>query len=167
MATNLGNEGPPLARKSLMGRRRRRRRESALVWWIGFAVLVAATVHLRSWVLALLTLTLWCLYEFVFVPTLCRVVPRKGHACPEPARGRLFACEPHHQQLKNDALWRMALLSNPFRKPSLPDPNRETGTVVAAGKKGRATLTLWPDRLLIIAAAVGTLAAVAGMLYRL
>jgi ferric-dicitrate binding protein FerR (iron transport regulator) len=169
MAANQGKEEPPLTRKAAkaakaaIGRRRRRRRESALVWWGVFAALVVAAWWLRSWRLALLTLLLWCLYELVLVPTICRVTTRQGFSCREPARGRLFACKPGHQQVKNDALWRLAGLRNPFRKAPETDPHRETGTLlVSPVVRGRLAQA---DRALILLAAAGTLITIVGMIY--
>lgn len=145
-----------------MGRRRRRRRETARVWWAGFAVLGVASVLLTSWRLALLTLLLWCLYEFCLVPTTCRVMTRQGYSCVEPVRGRLFACRPEHQQIKNDALWRLFGLRNPFRRPAPPpDPNRVTGVVVVSPKV-RGTLAQ-QDRIVLTLACVATVAIFIGM----
>lgn len=113
-----------------MGRRRRRVREPGYVWWIGFGVLVVAAVLLSAWRLALIALLAWCVYEFLLVPTVCRVMTRQGFACHEPVRGRLYACSPAHRQVKTDALWGAVRLRNPFRKATVPDPNRDTGVVV-------------------------------------
>jgi hypothetical protein len=163
MVARQGKEEPPLTKKAATGRRRRRRRESALVWWGVFAILALAAWWLASWRLALLALLLWCLYELVFVPTICRVRSREGFSCRDPARGRLFACNPGHQQVKNDALWRLVGLKNPFRKPPKADPNRQTGTlVVSPAVRGRLAQ---PDRVLILLAAAGTLVTIAGMVY--
>lgn len=167
MVANPGNsstsEDPPLTRKGTMGRRRRRWRESAIAWWAGFAALAAVAWLLRSWRIALLTLLLWCLYEFMLVPTICRVMTRQGFSCREPVRGRLFSCTPAHQQVKNDALWRLAGLRNPLRKKPASDPNRETGVVVySPSVRGRLAQA---DRTVIVLAAVGTLVTIAGMLY--
>ncbi|GLW65332.1 hypothetical protein Arub01_35760 [Actinomadura rubrobrunea] len=163
MVVHRNEQGAPRVRKGAAGRRRRRRRESALVWWGVFAALAAAAAWWRSWRLALLALLLWCLYELVLVPTVCRVATRKGLSCREPARGRLFACTPRHQEVKNDALWRLVGLRNPARRPSAPDPNRETGVLVVSpavrGRLGQA------DRALILLAAAGTLVTIAGMVY--
>ncbi|SEG85946.1 hypothetical protein SAMN04489712_118114 [Thermomonospora echinospora] len=146
-----------------MGRRRRRSRESALVWWAGFGLLLAAAGWQRSWRLALLTLLLWCGYEFLLVPTICRVMTRQGFSCREPVRGRLFACTPAHQQVKTDALWRLVGLRNPRRKKAAPDPNRETGMMVYSPKvRGRLAQA---DRALILLASAGTLITVIGMVY--
>jgi hypothetical protein len=145
-----------------MGRRRRRWRESAYAWWAVFAVLGLITVALRSWRLALITLLLWSLYEFCLVPTNCRVMTRQGYTCLERVRGRLFACNAEHQQIKNDALWRLAGLSNPFRKPPPPpDPNRVTGVLVVSPKI-RGTLEQG-DRIVLTVAALATVLTVAGM----
>jgi hypothetical protein len=149
-----------LTGKERMGRRRRRWREPAFAWWIAFACVGLAALLLNSWRLAALLLLLWCLYEFCFVPTVCRIITRQGHSCVEPVRGRLFACTPEHQSVKADALWRTAGLSNPRRRPAEPDPNRTTGVlVVSPAVRGRLSQT---DRVVLILAAVGTLATVAG-----
>jgi hypothetical protein len=145
-----------------MGRRRRRRRESVYAWWAGFAALGVASILLKSWRLALLTLLLWCLYEFCLNPTTCRVMTRQGYSCPEPVRGRLFACTAEHQHLKNDALWRLAGLSNPFRKPPPPpDPNRVTGVLVVSPKiRGRLAQA---DRIVLTVAALATVVTFVGV----
>lgn len=116
---------------------------------------------LKSWRLALLTLLLWCLYEFCLVPTTCRVMTRQGFTCLERVRGRLFACTAEHQHIKNDALWRLTGISNPFRKPPPPpDPNRVTGVLVVSPKiRGRLAQT---DRIVLTVATVATLATVVG-----
>jgi hypothetical protein len=168
MVANPGDspaaERPPVQRKGTMGRRRRRWRESVLVWWGVFAALLVAAWLLWSWRVALLALLLWCLYEFVLVPTICRVTTRQGFSCREPVRGRLFACNPAHQQLKNDALWRLAGLHNPVRKKKVvPDPNRDTGVVVySAAVRGRLAQA---DRAVLMLAGLGTLITIIGMLY--
>ncbi|WP_433332754.1 hypothetical protein [Spirillospora sp. CA-294931] len=143
-------------------RRRRPRRESALVWWGGFAVLLLLAWWVGSWRLALITLLLWCLYEFLLVPTICRVMTAKGFSCREPARGRLFACGASHQEIKNEALWRLVGLRNPFAKAAPPDAERDTGTLVVSPEL-RSRLAQ-ADRALLILAAVGTLVTLAGML---
>ena len=145
-----------------MGRRRRRPRESAYVWWAAFAVFGVVAFLLGSWRLALLGVLIWCLYEFCFVPTVCGIMTRQGHTCVEPVRGRLFAHSAEHQNLKNDALWRLAGLSNPFHKPvPPPDPNRVTGVLVVSPKiRGRLPQQ---DRVVLAAAAFGTVATLVGM----
>ncbi|MFA1551305.1 hypothetical protein [Actinomadura chokoriensis] len=159
MVANLGKREPPAARR---GTRRRPRRESALVWWALFAVLAAAAWWLHSWRVALLGLLAWCLYEFLLVPTLCRILSQQGAACTERTRGRLFACGPDHQRLRNDALWRLAGLRNPFQREA-PRDEGETGVVVVSPDvRGRLTL---PDRALILLAAAGTITALVGMVY--
>lgn len=159
MVANLGKQEPPGARR---GARRLPRRESALVWWALFAALAGLAWWLQSWRIALLGVLTWCLYEYLLVPTLCRVLKRQGHPCTERVRGRLFACGPSHQRLKTDALWRLAGIRNPFRdEPDEPDP--ETGVVVySADVRGRLTTM---DRSLILLATLGTLATVVGMIY--
>ncbi|MEU5876621.1 hypothetical protein [Spirillospora sp. NPDC047279] len=163
MVANLGNDDPPTAKKGARGLRRRRRRESALVWWGGFAVLLGAAWWFGSWRLALIALLVWCLYQFLLVPTICRVMTRQGFSCREPARGRLFACGAAHQAVKNDAVWRLAGLRNPFRKPPDTSGERETGVlVVSAEARGRLAQA---DRALILLAALGTVVTIAGMIY--
>ncbi|HEY7482943.1 MAG TPA: hypothetical protein VH912_00650 [Streptosporangiaceae bacterium] len=146
-----------------MGRRRRPRREPVQIWWAAFAVLGAATVLLTSWRLALLTLLLWCLYEFALVPAAtCGVITEQGHPCIEPVRGRLFACRPDHQRIKNDALRRLIGLSNRLRKPAPPpDANRITGVVVVSPKI-RSRLAQ-QDRIVLTLASLATVAIFVGM----
>jgi hypothetical protein len=150
-----------------MGRRRRQWRESVYVWWAVFAVLGVVAVLTKSWRVALLGLLLWCPYEFCLIPTTCRVMTRQGYTCGEPVRGRLFACGRRHQQIKNDALWRLAGLPNPFRKlsPPRPDPNRTTGVlVVSPPVRGRLVssdrIVLTVASLIAVATVVAILAAV-------
>ncbi|GAA2426616.1 hypothetical protein GCM10010191_43930 [Actinomadura vinacea] len=169
MVATPGNEEPPPQRKGAPGkrgepgRRRRPRRESALVWWGLFALWGGVAWWLGSWRLALLGLLLWCLYQFLLVPALCRVMTRQGFACPAHVRGRLFACRDEHQQVKNDALWRLVGMRNPLRKKAEPDPNRETGQIVVSPEvRGRLAQA---DRALILLAAAGTLVTIAGMIY--
>lgn len=162
-AEGIAGEEPPAARRSAAGRRRRPWREPPGLWWAAFALLLIASWWLTSWRLALLTLLLWCLYEFALIPVRCRVATRNGVSCDKQVRGRLFACGPAHQGVKNDALWRLARLPNPFRRRALPDPNRETGVVVySPAVRGQLAPA---DRRLILLAGLGTLASVAGMLY--
>ncbi|MFF4239432.1 hypothetical protein ACFYYL_26465 [Actinomadura geliboluensis] len=159
MVANPGKREPQAARR---GTRRRPRRESALLWWALFALFAGAAWWLHSWRVALLALLGWCLYQFMLVPTMCRVLSQQGAACTERTRGRLFACGPDHQRLRNDALWRLAGLRNPFQK----EPHRdeaETGVVVVSSDvRGRLTS---PDRLLILLAAAGTVVVLVGMVY--
>lgn len=164
MVANPEKEEPAhLARKGTMGRRRRRWRESVIAWWAGFAVLAGVAGWQGSWRIALLGLALWCLYEFALVPTICRIMTRQGFACREPVRGRLFACTRAHQQVKNDALWRLVGLRNPFRGQPEPDPNRETGQVVySPSVRGRLAPA---DRAVILLAAASTVLTIAGMVY--
>lgn len=159
MVANLGKKEPPAARK---GARRLPRRESALLWWVLFAAFAGFAVWLGSWRIALLGLLTWCLYEFLLVPTLCRVLKRQGHPCTERVRGRLFACCPDHQRLKNDALWRLAGLRNPFQKDD-EQGDRESGVVVhSADVRGRLTPL---DRAIVLLAALGTIATLIGTIY--
>ncbi|WUH98077.1 hypothetical protein OHR68_31930 [Spirillospora sp. NBC_00431] len=157
MVANLGKQEPPAARK---GARRLPRRESALVWWAAFAAFAVAAWWTGSWRVALFGLLTWCLYEFLLVPTLCRVLKRQGHPCAERVRGRLFACGPSHQRLKTDALWRLVGLRNPFQKHT---DDAETGGVVhSPDVRGRLTQA---DRVLIPLAALGTVATLIGTIY--
>ncbi|MFB4317433.1 hypothetical protein [Actinomadura sp. 21ATH] len=155
--------GPVRPRRGGTARRRRRpRRESALVWWALFAAWAGAAWYYRSWPVALLGLLVWCLYEFVLVPTVCRTMTRKGSSCREPVRGRLFACEDEHQRLKVDGLWRLAGMRNPLRGPDEP-AERESGQVVVSPEaRGRLSQV---DRALILLAAAGTLVTIVGMVY--
>lgn len=88
MVPNLGKEEPPAARR---GTRRRPGRESALVWWALFAAVFGAAYWFQSWRVALLGLLGWCLYEFMLVPTMCRILTQQGAACTERTRG---GCSP-------------------------------------------------------------------------
>jgi len=167
MVANLGDDDPPVPRKAATGRRRRRRRESPLAWWGLFAAIAIVAYWARSWRIALLGLLLWCLYEFVLVPTICRIMTRQGFPCREPVRGRLFGCGPAHQSMKNDALWRLVGVRNPPRKDPGPgaeaDPGGESGVlVVSAAVRGRLGQA---DRLLIVLAALGTVVTIVGMVY--
>jgi hypothetical protein len=139
---------------------RRRWREHPSVWWVGFTGLGIGVWLTRSWRAALLLLLLWCLYQFCLVPTVCRIRTRQGFSCAEHVRGRLFACTPAHQEVKNDALWRLTGLRNPFRRARMPDPNRTTGVlVVSPPVRARLGQT---DRIMLALAAGGTLITVAG-----
>lgn len=156
MVANLGKRD----RAARRGTRRRPRREPALVWWALFAALGGVAWWLHSWRAALLVLLGWCFYQFAFVPTACRVSARPGAVCTERTRGRLFACGPGHQRLRNDALWRLAGLRALFRKRPPRDGN-ESGAV-SPDARGRLPL---PDRLLILVAAAGTVAVLAGLVH--
>ncbi|MEW2355381.1 hypothetical protein [Spirillospora sp. NPDC029432] len=156
-------DGPARRRGGTARRRRRPRRESALLWWALFAFWAAAAWYLRSWPVALLGLLVWCLYEFMLVPTFCRTMTRKGSSCREPVRGRLFACEDEHQRLKIDGLWRLVGMRNPLRGPDQPPAERESGQVVVSPEvRGRLSQI---DRMLILLAAAGTLVTIVGMVY--
>ncbi|MGI8330080.1 hypothetical protein ACRYCC_08935 [Actinomadura scrupuli] len=115
-----------------MGTRGRPTREPAWLWWILFAGLTLVSWLGWSWRGPLFVLALWCLYEFVLIPTKCNISPRDGFVCAEPVRGRLFACNPGHQRLKTDQLFRLFRLANPVQRPVAPDPNRATGEIVWA-----------------------------------
>ncbi|WP_433466625.1 hypothetical protein [Spirillospora sp. CA-128828] len=159
MVANLGKEGPPAARR---GTRRRPARESALVWWALFAVVAGAAWWLHSWRVALLVLLAWCLYQFMLVPTMCRVLSQQGAACTERTRGRLFACGPDHQRLRTDALWRLAGLRNPFQRDVPREESDKKVVVVSSDVRGRLTPQ---DRALILLATAGTVIALVGMIY--
>jgi hypothetical protein len=157
MVVDPDKEAPLLAGKGKMRRRRRRRREPAYAWWIMFGALGALAWLIWSWRVALLLLLLWCLYEFCLVPTVCRITTRQGLWCVEPVRGRLFACTPAHQQVKNDALWRLIGLRNPARKPQSPGTGQNSGVlVVSPAVRARLDQT---DRIVLVLAACGTLVA--------
>lgn len=159
MVPKSGSKETPAARK---GARRLPRRESALVWWALFAAVAGAAWWFQSWRVATLGLMGWCVYQFLLVPTLCRVLKRQGHPCTQRVRGRLFACGPEHQRLKNDALWRLIGLRNPFQGGDEDDAG-ETGVVVhSATVRGRLTPV---DRSLVLLAALGTLASCVGVVY--
>jgi hypothetical protein len=160
MVADPDKEVPLLTGKGKTGRRRRRRREPAFAWWIVFAAISAAAWLAGSWRVALLLLLLWCLYEFCLVPTVCGIATRQDFACVEPVRGRLFACTPAHQRVKNDALWRLVGLRNPFRGPQVAEPDRTTGVlVVSPPVRARLTQT---DRIVLLLAGFGTLVTVVG-----
>ncbi|MBA9003228.1 hypothetical protein [Thermomonospora cellulosilytica] len=146
-----------------MGRRRRRWREPVLVWWAAFALMLALAGATASWRVLLLTLLVWCLYEFALVPTVCRVMPRNGHVCREPVRGRLFGCTPAHQRLKVDALRHLVRLPG-RRRRVVADPNRDTGMVVASGGRTRLAQA---DQTVLVLAALGTVVTLIGMVYGL
>lgn len=156
-----GDGAATSAKEGTMGRRRRRWREPGYAWWVVFFALVLAALAFHSWRLGLIVLLTWCLYEFSLIPTMCRVMTRQGFACKEPVRGRLFACSPAHQQVKNDALWRAVGLPNPFRRETAPDPNRDTGVVVYSPTV-RARLAQ-SDRTMLALAALGSVIVLAGM----
>lgn len=156
MVANLGKRD----RAARRGTRRRPRRESALVWWALFAALGGVAWWLHSWRVALLVLLGWCFYQFAVVPAACRVSTRQGAVCTERTRGRLFACCPGHQRLRNDALWRLAGRRAPFRKR----PPREEDEAGAASPDVRGRLAL-SDRLLILLAAAGTITVLAGLVH--
>lgn len=151
-----------------MGQRRRgkqdRAREPALVWWVLFSALLATAWLTWSWRVLLLALTLWCLYELSLVPTVCRVSTRTETSCGRPVRGRLFACEAEHQKVKTEVLLRNTGLRR-TRTPTPPDPNRTTGFVVFSPRaRGRLVVA---DQAILLLAALGTIVAVAGMVYGL
>ncbi|RFS83665.1 hypothetical protein D0T12_21865 [Actinomadura spongiicola] len=157
MVANLGKEEPPAARR---GARRLPRREPAALWWVMFAVFTGVALWLGSWRVALLVLLVWCLYQFILVPTLCRVLKPQGHPCAERVRGRLFACGPDHQQLKTDALWQLVGMRNPLQRNQ--EIEAEPGVVQSPYVRSRLT---GADRALIVLAALGTLTTLVGMIY--
>jgi hypothetical protein len=132
MVANQEQEVPSSTRKGTMGTRGLPVREPAWAWWILFAGLTVISWLAWSWRGPLCVLALWCLYEFVLIPTRCNISPRDGYVCADPVRGRLFACTPSHQRLKTDQLFRLFRLANPVHKPVAPDPNRATGEIVWA-----------------------------------
>lgn len=141
-------------------------REPVLVWWVVFAGLALFALAKSSWRVLLFLLALWCCYEVALVPLRCRVRPNGGEICPKPVRGRAFGCAKTHQEIKNDALWRLAGLSgNPFRKQPIADPNRDTGELVWSPIQ-RGTMDP-SDRGVLILAALGTLVTIAGTAFGL
>jgi hypothetical protein len=143
-------DNEPAVGRARPGRRRRRRREPVAVGWTVVAALAVAAVWTASWRLALFGVLLWCGYEFLFVPAVCRVMTRQGFSCREPVRGRLFACRGEHQKLKNEALWRLA-----GRRPAAPGP------WVVRARLAQA------DLIALVSAAAGTVVIVAGTVYGL
>lgn len=145
-----------------MGRRRRRSREPGYAWWIAFGVVLVVAALSTSWRVGLIGLAAWCLYQFSLNPTICRIRTREGHACREPVRGRLFACSPDHQGLKNEALWSATGLRKPFGGTAGHEPSSDTGVVVYSPSV-RASLP--QDELIILGfAALGTAASIVGMI---
>ncbi|MFC5183986.1 hypothetical protein [Actinomadura harenae] len=136
-----------------------------------------------SWRPALLGLAAWCLYEFLLIPTVCRVMTEQGYPCREPVRGRPFACRPDHQALKNEGILRLLgvrprlrrpvrgarPLSAPVQDTSPPAPpvrdasGRGEGVVVHS-RAVRARLAQ-ADQALLILAGAGTVVTIAGMIY--
>lgn len=167
MATKQQHELPPSVRKGIMGRRRRPGREPTLVWWMVFTGLGLAALWWWSWRILLIELALWCLYEVAIVPKDCKVQPNGApQPCGEPVRGRAFGCGKAHQEIKNDALWRLTgLRGNPLRRQPPTDPNRDTGELVwSPDVRGRMD---GADRTVLVLAAVGTVLTVAGMAFGL
>jgi hypothetical protein len=166
MVTDRQQALPPSSRKGPMGRRRRPVREPVFVWWIVFGALALLALEQWSWRVLLLLLALWCCYEVALIPVNCRVQPNGGETCANPVRGRVFGCSRAHQEIKNDALWRLGGLSgNPFRKQPAADPNRETGELVwSPNSRGSMDIA---DRAVLLLAAAGTIIAIAGMAFGL
>jgi hypothetical protein len=188
MVANQEQEVPPSTRKGTMGTRGLPLREPAWVWWIIFAGLTVISWLAWSWRGPLFVLVLWCLYEFVLIPTRCNISPRDGFVCADPVRGRLFACTPGHQRLKTDQLFRLFRLANPIHKPPVSDPSRATGEIVwaphmreqhpappqqppqppisKAPGKARRILAQTDERMILLTA-VATIVVVAGMAFGL
>lgn len=163
MVSNPRKTSSPSARKAT--RPRVSRDVEQIAWWLMFAVLTAIGVFTWNWRLLLFTLLLWSFYEFCLVRTRCRVKTRQGFECVEPVRGRLFAHDERHQGPKNDGLWMLIGRKNPYYKPSISEPNRDTGVVLVSSRvRGRLDPQ---DRLIIYLATLGTVVALAGMFWGL
>ncbi|MEV5571006.1 hypothetical protein AB0L06_13235 [Spirillospora sp. NPDC052269] len=166
------------------GVRRRPRREPPGVWWGGLVLWELLAWYAGSWRLALLGLAGWCLYEFLLIPTVCRVMTEQGYPCREPVRGRLFACGPDHQAFKNEGIMRLLGLrprrpardgrplstpvgderpaSPPVGGPASPPAGGERGVVHSRAVRARLAQA---DQVCLILAGAGTAAAIAGMIY--
>ncbi len=131
------------------------------MWWGLFAAVGALAVWVWSWRLALLAVLLWCVYEFIGVPTVCRMMTRQGFSCREPVRGRLFACGREHQELKVEAIRRLVGLRPVVRASSGPAV-RERGAVVHS--RAARTRLAQADLLVLATAAAGTVVALIGSL---
>ncbi|WP_199487041.1 hypothetical protein, partial [Actinomadura logoneensis] len=154
--------------------RRRTRREQPALWWAGFTVWMLLAWFAGSWRLALLGLAGWCLYEFLLIPTVCRVMAEQGYPCREPVRGRLFACGPEHQAYKTEGVRRLLGMRRPARdardvrdahdgRPPSPEAGRnERGVVHSSDVRSRLAQA---DQVCLALAGIGTLVAVAGTLY--
>jgi hypothetical protein len=147
-------------RRGLHGRER-----ELIAWWLIFTTLVAIGVLFWQPRLLLVTLLLWCLYEFCLVPTKCRVKTRQGVSCMESVRGRAFAHSKPHQSVKNDGLWKLIGRSNPSHVPAGGGAPRDTGVVLVSPKfRGRLAEE---DRIILYLAGAGTLVALIGMFWGL
>ncbi len=136
-----------------------------IAWWLLFAGLTVVGLLTWTWRLLLLTLLLWSFYEFCLVRTRCRVKTRQGFECVEPVRGRVFAHDRRHQDVKNDGLWNLIGRPNPRYTPRISEPNRDTGVVLVAPRvRHRLDKT---DRYILYLAALGTVVSLAGMLWGL
>ncbi|MEO3785861.1 hypothetical protein ABGB12_21240 [Actinocorallia sp. B10E7] len=132
-----------------------------IAWWLLFAVLAVFGVIQWNWRLLLLTLLLWSFYEFCLVRTRCRVKTRQGFECVEPVRGRAFAHDRRHQDIKNDGLWNLVGRPNPRYTPKISEPNRDTGVVLVAPRvRHRLDRN---DRFILYLAALGTAVSLVGM----
>jgi hypothetical protein len=141
-------------------------REPVLIWWAVFAGLALFALGRQSWRVALLLLALWCCYEVALIPLRCRVRPNGGETCVNPVRGRAFGCSRAHQEIKNDALWRLAGLSgSPLRRQPMADPNRHTGELVWSPAV-RGTMDA-ADRAMLVLTGLGTLVTIAGTAFGL
>ncbi|GAA3223444.1 hypothetical protein [Actinocorallia longicatena] len=147
------------------GSPRRRRDVEPLAWWTLFAVLVGIGVYTQNWRLLLVALLVWSFYEIALVPTVCGISTRSGQFCAEPVRGRAFGHDPRHQKVKNDGLWALIGMNNPFHKAQGDGSPRDTGTHVA-GTRRRTELVV-KDRALLTLAGIGTIVALGGMLWGL
>ncbi|MDX6738295.1 hypothetical protein [Actinocorallia sp. A-T 12471] len=136
-----------------------------IAWWLVFAALVGFGVFTWNWRVLLFTLLLWSFYEICLVRTRCRVKTRQGNECIERVRGRAFAHNAAHQDIKNDGLWQLIGRPNPFYKPKLSDPNRATGVVLVAPRV-RHRLDQ-QDRYILYAAFTGLVISLVGMLWGL
>lgn len=146
-------------------RRRTDRDFEQVAWWALFAALVTYGAFMPNWRVLLFTLLLWSFYEFCLVRTRCRVKTRQGFECVEPVRGRVFAHDARHQDIKNDGLWNLIGRANPRYTPRISEPNRDTGVVLVAPRvRHRLDKN---DRYLIYLAAAGTVISLIGMLWGL
>ncbi|MEV4258677.1 hypothetical protein AB0J52_36430, partial [Spirillospora sp. NPDC049652] len=142
--------------------RGRERREQPALWWGGFALWALLAWLAGSWRLALLGLAAWCLYEFLLIPTVCRVMTEQGYPCREPVRGRLFACGSHHQAYKTEAIKRLVGRARPPRDGSAAGAARDDrGVVHSTAVRSRLAQA---DQVCLILAGVGTVVAVVGTL---
>ncbi|MCP2337263.1 hypothetical protein [Actinomadura rupiterrae] len=151
----VGGRGP---------RRRRPKREHPAVWWTGFAVLALLAWLAGSWRLALLVLAAWCLYEFLLIPTVCRVMTEQGYPCREPVRGRPFACGRDHQAYKNEGIMRLLGVRRPARDTAPRNAPGRDDRVLVHSRAARSRLAQ-ADQVCLSLAGAGTVIALAGMIY--